>query len=798
MVDFIKRDKNDIFGKPLLGFLFKNQKFLMALRVAVAALFFYALYFGFAHPGRENIFTGALFWGIFWALFMVATLPSFGRIFCGICPHGFLGKQITKLGLNKTMPKWMQNRYIGIGLLVIGWWGIYYTFPSFWKSPLATAAMFGGMSIVAFVLYYIYKDMSYCKYVCPIGTLTRAYDKLSFTKLETYTDACKECRTFECAAACSYNLKPFSFAKKNQADDCTLCMDCATSCEAVKFTVTKPSEQLFGKFKTLNAEVWTYILILGSIPISMSFAHGLNRTKIADSMIWNRTAEYLGMSGYAGGFAFGYALLLTVFFSILGLFLASKALKKEYATTFSTLGYGYAPLFILGSLGHTLESFFTKDSRTIAEGFAQAFGFVADVAPLAQRGDAWLHYFGLLKWIGVVWALVLIYKRLKLIEATRIRKVFGYIFASLLIFFFIGVNVYSGYVFKTYGAKEGGHGSHGGNSMSKTVSAAPGYVSKDAGATYVKRTQPNDDAPLYFSLTDPDQKGEESGGHGMFAQAAGGSRGKKPSTPTRKAWLAYGDDLKNKRSLPPMAVETFYYDAQQNLKETKVETSRGRTAYSFDVPNNGYYNLFVKNETLKNGTLFYRVAKLEFLNGTHGNEDIYTDSVKQTLQTDKSKIDLLRLKDEDEESFFYRHAMGDALTFQALFNNRPLASADITVDMGSGWSRHLKTDENGLASFRIIRDYFPAWSEFDKRHKEELLVTLTHTTDEEGMLNDQAYKNAKYILTYPASFYPNSSDFRSYGYALMIIMLTLLVSGIVVYRFRKNRTKPFREVRHEE
>lgn len=460
MVDFIKRDKNDIFNKPILKFLFKNKTFLLILRVLVSAIFFYAIFFGFMHPGKENIFTGALFWGIFWALFMVATLPSFGRIFCGICPHGFLGKYITKFGLKKSMPKWMQNRYIGIVILVIGWWGIYYTFPSFWKAPLTTAAMFGGMTILAFILYYIYKDMSYCKYVCPIGTLTRAYDKLSFTKLETYTDSCKDCKTFECATACSYNLKPFSFTKKNQSDDCTLCMDCAVSCEAVKFKITKPAEQLFSKFKTLHAEVWTYILILGSIPVSMSFAHGLNRSNIADSMIWNQTAAYFGMSDYAGGFAFLYALLFTIFFAVLGLFLASKALKKEYSSTFATLGYAYAPLFILASLGHSLGSFFTRSYQTIGEGFAQAFGFAIEVAPLAHRGDSWLITFGLFKWIGVIWAFILLYKRLKLIEASKIRKIFGYIFASFLIFFYLGINGYAAYVFKTYGAKQSNHSSH--------------------------------------------------------------------------------------------------------------------------------------------------------------------------------------------------------------------------------------------------------------------------------------------------------------------------------------------------
>ncbi|MDD2789600.1 MAG: nitrous oxide reductase accessory protein NosL [Sulfurimonas sp.] len=907
MVSFIKRDKNDIFNKALLNFFFKNKKFLMALRVVVAALFFYALYFGFAHPGKENLFTGALFWGIFWALFMVATLPSFGRIFCGICPHGFLGKYITRFGLKKAMPKWMQNRYIGITLLVIGWWGIYYTFPSFWKSPLTTAAMFSGMTLLAFVIYYIYKDMSYCKFICPIGTLTRAYDKLAFTKLETYTDECKDCRTFECATACSYNLKPFSFVTKNQADDCTLCMDCAVSCEAVKFTLTKPSQQLFSKFKTLNAEIWTYIFILGSIPISMSFAHGLNRTNIAENMIWNTTAVSFGMEPYAGGFAFVYALILTIFFSVLGLFLASKVLKKEYSSTFSTLGYGYAPLFILGSLGHTLESLFTKDSKTIAEGFAQAFGFVIEVAPLAQRGDSWLHYFGLLKWIGVVWALILIYKRLKLIEATKIRKIFGYFFASFLVLFFIGVNLYSGYVFKTYGAKQGGHGSHGAKEMFQSVplkdaillqsgkdklsgavcgmnlpkfyktnhtatvdnvvkqycslhclsedlkinklpltdikvvdvtslqfidvkaafyvvgsnktptmseTSKYAFAKKEDAQSFAQKyggeimdfeqamaialkdfsneTQASDhkkkvtqleaNTPFYFTLSDPNQK-DKGSAHGMHSHGSGEKR----AVPTKKSWLVYGDDLQDKKLIPAMDIETFYYETQHNLKETKVQNSRGATSYSFEVPANGYYNLFAKNETLINGTLLYKVAKLEYLNASHGIEGKYKEEIKKTLHTEKIKIDLIKIKSDNENSFFYRNLMGDEIVFQALFDAKPLANAEIKIQMSSGWSKTIKTDDAGLAKFTLIKDYFPPWSAFDKRYKDELLLTLTHEQED----------GAKYILTYPLSFSLNKDAYESYEYGLILLTLTLLISGFVIYRFRKNRTKPFRELSHE-
>lgn len=147
MTNFVNRDNNDIFKNPFLAFLFKNKKFLFTFRILVTLLFFYAIFYGFIHQEKSNTFTTTVFWGIFWSLFMVTTLASFGRIFCSICPHGFMGKFITKLGLKKTMPTWLQNRYIGLSILVIGWWAVYYFFEGFWKEPFNTALMFLVLTI---------------------------------------------------------------------------------------------------------------------------------------------------------------------------------------------------------------------------------------------------------------------------------------------------------------------------------------------------------------------------------------------------------------------------------------------------------------------------------------------------------------------------------------------------------------------------------------------------------------------------------------------------------------------------
>ncbi|MDD3060926.1 MAG: 4Fe-4S binding protein [Sulfurimonas sp.] len=367
MVTEQKRNNHDIYKIPLLGFFFKNKIFIRGLQLSILALFFYAIVFGFLYPSKEeNIFTTAIFWSLFWPLFVVVTLSTFGRVFCGICPHGFMGKYITRFGLKKKMPKALANPFIGVFLLIIGFWLVYYTYPQAYKTPIATSIFFLVLTLVAVVFFYIYKDMSYCKSICPIGSLMRGFGKISFTTLGTYEESCKSCTTFECATACSYNLKPFTFDKRSSMTDCTLCMDCSSACEAVSFKLVPPSQSLFKKFQIHKAEVWAFILITAAITITMSFHHALGRVAIADTFIWSKLGVYLekvvaipGLD-YIGFSALLLAIFSTLFFVYSGMYIAAKALKEEFSKLFYTLGYAFAPLFIIGGLSHTYEFFFLE------------------------------------------------------------------------------------------------------------------------------------------------------------------------------------------------------------------------------------------------------------------------------------------------------------------------------------------------------------------------------------------------------------------------------------------------------
>jgi len=483
MVTEHPKERNDLFHYRLFRFIFTNERFVFTLRMVIAALFFYAIYLGFSVPGKENTFTRALFWGLFWPFFIVTTLPLFGRIFCGICPHGFLGKYITRIGLKRKMPKWLQNRFIGITLLVLGWWGVYYIFPSLYRTPYGTAMLFGIMTLIAFIFYFLFKEMSYCTYICPIGTVLRGYGKLSSTWFSSYETACGSCKTFDCAKSCHYGLSPFNFNKKESISDCTLCMACTNSCAAISFKVVKPGSAIYKNFKTLKAEVWGFILILAAIPVTMAFHHGLGRSNIADEMLWARTAELakhyidFGNIDAVGLFAFCYAILFSVLFAVVGMFTASKILKQSFNTVFYTLGYAFAPIFLLASMAHAWEFFITGNGARIVEGFAWGFGMQVHIEPFAQHGDKWLRIFGLFKWVAVAWGFYILYRRMAYIDAPKIKKVLAYPFAALLIFFFIGVNIYRGYVLDTYGRKPRHHG-HGMHQSLKSHNAQPSHIEK--------------------------------------------------------------------------------------------------------------------------------------------------------------------------------------------------------------------------------------------------------------------------------------------------------------------------------
>lgn len=460
MVERQKRQKSDIFAWPLIGFMFKNRRFIIGLRLITTLMLFSAIYFGFVYPTQEeNPFTTALFWALFWPFFMVLTLPTLGAVFCGVCPHGFIGRYLTRWGLKKSMPTWLKNPYISLIILITFYWFTLYAFPGLLKTPWISALFFALLTILAFSFYFIFKDMAYCKYICPIGPLTKAYGKSSFTWLSTYEESCSSCKTFECAKACTHKLSPFLFDKHNSMGDCTLCMDCADSCEAVRFSVKKPSFSLWRRLKKPKMiDIWVYVLILAVATIAMRFHHALGRTAIAPEMPWYQLGSLLKSAtgiysiDWIGFSAFSMALIITISITFGSYYGVSKIASIDYKKVVMSLGYALAPLMLLGAFEHVLSSFFYHYAQQSANAYLWLIGQVPDAAPLATRKDQWLRIFSIFPILAALWSALILYRRVKLLELTRAKQWAAFISGGAIIWFYLFLLIFTAYAFAHFGA----------------------------------------------------------------------------------------------------------------------------------------------------------------------------------------------------------------------------------------------------------------------------------------------------------------------------------------------------------
>lgn len=246
--------------------------------------------------------------------------------------------------------------------------------------------------------------------------------------------------------------------------DCTLCMDCAVSCENVSFSFKKPSSMLFSKFKTQKVEIWTVLILTSILSFGMTFHHALNRTAIAEQFIWNRMSNYIkGFNDFSfmsidGLSVMVFSIIFVVGLNIVGMYMASKIIKLDFEKVFYTLSYALIPLFIIGGLSHALEFFITHHASNILNAFNQTFslGFGA-VKPFASRGEKWLLIFHIFTHLAYIWAFVLMYYRLKVLNISKKVKLLAYPFASIVIVTYMALNFYTGYVFKTYGVKKSSH-----------------------------------------------------------------------------------------------------------------------------------------------------------------------------------------------------------------------------------------------------------------------------------------------------------------------------------------------------
>jgi hypothetical protein len=273
----------------------------------------------------------------------------------------------------------------------------------------------------------------------------------------------------------------------------------------------------------------------------------------------------------------------------------------------------------------------------------------------------------------------------------------------------------------------------------------------------------------------------------------------KDGVPTRRVWLNVGGNPKTAR--PVTAEESALVQGPDgNTREIAVEPHGGPYNVKFPTPSQGSYNVYFTRRALARDTLNITLAKAEVVFASMGHgmpKDVAARLVVPRTEA-RIPVEIVRER-QDKETLFTRLNYGDEIVFQVLQAGKPVQNARVTFTSGQGWSNSVQSDEDGRATFTVIRDYYPEdWRLFDKRHRENYLVSASFSTPEAGEYLGGKYAATRYTATLSGAYYPGMADYESYSSGLMVGTAGLLFTGSSVWLYRRRRVKPYQEVRFDE
>jgi len=225
----------------------RSIQFLVILPNLVFFYFFLIAGVWGSPVGNRNIMI-IFVWIFWWFMLITFLVPLLSRVWCVVCPFPFFGEWFQRgalikvrpgktkglknkmFGLNKKWPKTLSNMWTQ-NILFLGMC----TFSALLLTrPIISVIGLGGLFLLATVLAVVYRQRSFCMYVCPVSGFQGLYAMTSMIGVRSVDPAaCKQCKTKNCLTgsdegwACPW----FQYlGKMDRNNYCGLCMECLKSC----------------------------------------------------------------------------------------------------------------------------------------------------------------------------------------------------------------------------------------------------------------------------------------------------------------------------------------------------------------------------------------------------------------------------------------------------------------------------------------------------------------------------------------------------------------------------------------
>jgi len=228
----------------------------------------------FAKILRNTNISNLVVWSYWWPLVIISAIV-FGRVWCMVCPMELLSFGACRIGLNRSVPRWMKSGWVitlfYAAVLLIG----IHTLNAH-RLPHRMAWYLVVLLGSAILTSLVFEKRAFCSYVCPVGHLLGVYAMLSPLRWGVRDTAiCRDCKSKDCIAtgnqgkligrSCTSGLYPAE-NKANRA--CLLCTQCAKSCPNNNpgLVLQKPLNAFYSP-NLLNAAQISFMLLVAGFVV---------------------------------------------------------------------------------------------------------------------------------------------------------------------------------------------------------------------------------------------------------------------------------------------------------------------------------------------------------------------------------------------------------------------------------------------------------------------------------------------------------------------------------------------------
>jgi len=278
--------------------------------------------------------------------------------------------------------------------------------------------------------------------------------------------------------------------------------------------------------------------------------------------------------------------------------------------------------------------------------------------------------------------------------------------------------------------------------------------------------------------------------------------GKRPYRPSTKyiQWIRKGNSILDSKYICLDKKTDYQLSLLSPMgKKEKIELIKSETCFvKFELKEEGYYNAYLKIKKGTGDTLHINIAKAELLshscrNGHH--KKLEARSVRTYPEI--TEFEVIRVR-KPYENYHYFTTSGDNETYKVLYLGKPVQGVKVTLNTEKGWSKSFFTNEMGIFSTEFIQDYFSKWKELNKREIFYYMLRADYTIKKDVSYKDKHYNYIHYTLTMSDGYHPSKTMYSSMVWALIVFVITLIVSISGIFFYKERRKRPYKEIEFNE